>query len=76
MFKSLRLSNLKNSVSPKTFGDQAIKLAAAKAIQAATQSTLAKLFELQEQKLIPLTYKLSNKFINISYDENKYIIRY
>ena len=39
------LSNLKNSDSPKTFGDQAKKLAAAKAIQAATQSTLAKLYK-------------------------------
>jgi hypothetical protein len=37
------LSNLKNSASPKTFGDQVKKAATAKVIQAATQSTLAKL---------------------------------
>ena len=38
------LSNLKNSVSPKTFGDQAKNVAKATVIKAATESTIAKLY--------------------------------
>jgi hypothetical protein len=45
------LSNLKNSVSPKTFGDQAKKAGVAAVVIAATQSTLAKL-EKQKANLI------------------------
>jgi hypothetical protein len=39
------LSNLKNSVSPKTFGDQAQKAGIAAVTTAATQSTLTKLYK-------------------------------
>ena len=45
------LSNLKNSASPKTFGDQVKKSGVAAVIVAATQSTLAKL-EKQKANLI------------------------
>jgi hypothetical protein len=39
------LSNLKNSVSPKTFGDQAKNIAKATVIKAATESTIAGLYK-------------------------------
>jgi hypothetical protein len=39
------LSNLRNSISPSTFGDQAINIATQQAIKAATQSTIAKLYK-------------------------------
>jgi len=45
------LTNLKGSVSPKSFGDQLPKIAAAAVIAAASQTTLAKL-EIQKVKLI------------------------
>jgi len=39
------LSNLRNSTSPSTFGDQAINVATQQVIKAATQSTIAKLYK-------------------------------
>ena len=45
------LTNLKGSISPKSFGDQLPKISAAAAIAAASQTTLAKL-EIEKVKLI------------------------
>jgi len=72
------LSNLRNSTSPSTFGDQAINIAAQQAIKAATQSTIAKLYKekaslVQEGIQLDINHQLTLQKIEIKHTPKKQI---
>jgi len=72
------LSNLRNSISPSTFGDQAINIATQQAIKAATQSTIAKLYKekanlVQEGIQLDINHQLTLQKIEAKHTPKKQI---
>jgi hypothetical protein len=72
------LSNLQNSVSPSTFGDQARNIAKQQAIKAATQSTIAKLYKekanlIKEGIQLDINHQLTLQKIEIKHTPKKQV---
>jgi hypothetical protein len=72
------LSNLQNSISPSTFGDQAKDIAKQQVIKAATQSTIAKLYKekadlIQEGIQLDINHQLTLQKLEVRHTPKKQV---